>query len=166
MYSSGMVVTLTPWHHGPAASLRIRSKAYVELTCSWPERADMDVPMVVCMAVMMGKLGPVPSDEQIALWRENLTSALTVAVLGVSRGDCVGAFCSCCGRLRRRLAKPIGFVHASGPDACTNRLRLRWPCRRRPQMLQNTPTTSCANVNVLLSVNAHLEIASPYRLSR
>ena len=68
-YSSGMVVTLTPWHHGPAASLRIRSKAYVELTCPWPERADMDVPMVVCMAVMMGKLGPVPSDEQIALWR-------------------------------------------------------------------------------------------------
>ena len=85
MYSSGMVVTLTPWHHGPAASLRIRSKAYVELTCPlWPERADMDVPMVVCMAVMMGKLGPVPSDEQIALWREHLTSALTVAVLGVS----------------------------------------------------------------------------------
>ena len=69
MYSSGMVVTLTPWHHGPAASLRIRSKAYVELTCPWPERADMDVPMVVCMAVMMVKLGPVPSDEQIALWR-------------------------------------------------------------------------------------------------
>ena len=150
MYSSGMVVTLTPWHHGPAASLRIRSKAYVELTCSWPERADMDVPMVVCMAVMMGKLGPVPSDEQIALWRENLTSALTVAVLGVSRGEPVGAFCSCCGRLRHRVRKRDILLHASGADACTPRLRSRCPCRRRPQVLQNRPTTSCANVNVLL----------------
>ena len=80
MYSSGMVVTLTPWHHGPAASLRTWSKAYVELTCSWPERADMDMPMAVCITVMMGKLGPVPSDEQIALWREHLTSSMTDAV--------------------------------------------------------------------------------------
>ena len=162
MYSSGMVVTLTPWHHGPAASLRTWSKAYVELTFPWPERADMDMPMAVCVAVMMVKLGPGPSDEQIALWREHMTSALTVAVLGVSRGDPVGAFCSCCGRLRRRLAKPIRFVHGRGPRPCTNRLRLRWPCRRRPGELQNTPTTSCANVNVLLSEVTHLEIASPY----
>ena len=80
MYSSGMVVTLTPWHHGPAASLRTWSKAYVELTCPWPERADMDMPMAVCVAVMMGKLGPVPSDEQIALCREHLTSSMTDAV--------------------------------------------------------------------------------------
>ena len=35
------------------------------------------------------------------------------------------------------------------------------PGRRRPGEVQNTPTTSCANVKVLLSVNAHLEIASP-----
>ena len=75
-----MVVTLTPWHHGQAASLRTWSKAYVELTCPWPERADMDVPMVVCMAVMMGKLTPMPSDEQIALWREHLTSSMIVGV--------------------------------------------------------------------------------------
>ena len=92
MYSSAMVVTLTPWHHGQAASLRTWSKAYVELTCPWPERADMDVPTAVCMAVMIGKLIPMPYDEQIALWREHLTSSMTVAVLDVSRGDCVGAF--------------------------------------------------------------------------
>ena len=36
--------------------------------------------MAVCMAVMMGKLGPVPSDEQIALWREHMTSSMTDAV--------------------------------------------------------------------------------------
>ena len=87
MYSSGMVVTLTPWHHGPAASLRTWLKAYVELTLPWPERGDMDVPMAVCMAVVMGELKPMPSDEQIALWREHLTSSMTDAVLGVSRGD-------------------------------------------------------------------------------
>ena len=85
-----MVVTLTPWHHGPAASLRTWLKAYVELTLPWPERGDMDVPMAVCTAVVVGKLSPMPSDEQIALWREHLTSALTVAVLGVSRGDGFG----------------------------------------------------------------------------
>ena len=44
----------------------------------------MDVPTAVCMAVMIGNFTPMPSDEQIALWREHLTSALTVAVLGVS----------------------------------------------------------------------------------
>ena len=80
-----MVVTLTPWHHGQAASLRTWSKAYVELTCPWPERADMDVPMVVCMAVMMGKLGPVPSDEQIALHSEILASPCHTTRVGVSR---------------------------------------------------------------------------------
>ena len=85
MYSSGMVVTLTPWHHDPAASLLIRSKAYVKVTCPWPERADMDVPMVVCMAVMMVKLGPVPSDEQIALHSEILASPCHTTRVGVSR---------------------------------------------------------------------------------
>ena len=64
-----------------SSSMRIMcSRPYVELTCPWPERADMGVPMAVCMAVMMGKLSPVPSDEQIALWREYLTSSMTVAV--------------------------------------------------------------------------------------
>ena len=85
MYSSGMVVTLTPWHQGQAASLRTWSKAYVELTCPWPERDDMDVPMAVCMAVMMVKLGPVPSDEQIALQSENLASSCHTTRVGVSR---------------------------------------------------------------------------------
>ena len=85
MYSSGMVVTLTLWHHGQAASLRTWSKAYVELTCPWPERADMDVPMAVCMAVTMGKLSPVPSDEQIALRSENLASSCHTTRVGISR---------------------------------------------------------------------------------
>jgi hypothetical protein len=40
----------------------------------------MDVPMAVCTAVAMGELNPMPSDEQIALWREHLTSSMTVAV--------------------------------------------------------------------------------------
>ena len=84
MYSSGMVVTLTPWHYGPAASLRIRSKAYVELTCPWPERADMGVPMAVCMVVMIGKLAPVPSDEHIALQSESLASSCHTTRVGVS----------------------------------------------------------------------------------
>jgi hypothetical protein len=152
MYSSGMVVTLTPWHHGPAASLRIRSKAYVELTCPWPERADMDVPMVVCMAVMVGKLGPVPSDEQIALWNENLASSCHTTRVGVSRARVFQRFCTSCGRLRRRMRKRIRLLHASRADACSNPARLRWPCRRRPGEVQNRPTTSCANVKVLLSI--------------
>ena len=75
-----MVVTLTPWHHGSAASLRTSLKAYVELTLPWPERGDMDMPMAVCMAVVMGELNSMPSDEQIALWREHLTSSMTDAV--------------------------------------------------------------------------------------
>ena len=57
----------------------------MELTCPWPERADMDVPMAVRMAVMMGKLGPVPSDEQIALQSENLASSCHTTRVGVSR---------------------------------------------------------------------------------
>ena len=85
MYSSSMVIALTLWHHGQAVKQQAWSKAYVELTCPWPERADMDVPMVVCMAVMMGKLGPVPSDEQIALWNENLASSCHTTRVGVSR---------------------------------------------------------------------------------
>jgi hypothetical protein len=59
------------------------------------------------------------------------------------------------------LTTPMGGGHGTRAEACTPRLRSRCPCRRRPQVLQNTPTTSCANVKVLLSVNAHLEIASP-----
>ena len=55
------------------------------MTCPWPERADMGVPMAACMAVTMGKLSPVPSDEQIALRRELLASSMTVAPFGVSR---------------------------------------------------------------------------------
>ena len=85
MYSCGMVVTLMPWHQGQAASLRTWSKAYVELTCPWPEQDDMDVPMAVCMAVMMDKLSPVPSDEQIALKSENLASSCHTTRVGVSR---------------------------------------------------------------------------------
>ena len=158
MYSSGMVVTLTPWHHGPEASLRTWSKAYVELTCTWPERGDMDVPMAVCTAVVMSKLSTVPTHEQIALWRENLTSSMTVAVSPCLEVIIFGVFCSCCGRLRRRMKKPMGGVHASGADACTPRLRSRWPCRRRPGELQNTPTTSCAKVKVLHRGTAQVEI--------
>ena len=113
MYSSGMVVTLTPWHHGPAASLRTWLKAYVELTLPWPKRGDMDVPMAVCMTVVMDELNPMPSDEQIALWRENLTSSMTVGVSACLEVIMFGAFCRSCGRLRRRMKKPIGGVHAS-----------------------------------------------------
>ena len=32
------------------------------------------------MDFVMGELNPMPSDEQIALWREHLTSSMTVAV--------------------------------------------------------------------------------------
>ena len=150
MYSSGMVVTFTPWYHGQAASLRTWSKAYVELTFSWLERGDMDVPMAVCTAVVMEKLDCMPSDEQIALWRENLTSSMTGAVLGVSRGDGVGAFCRPCGRLRHRVRRRDTLLHASGADACSNPARLRWPCRRRPQRRQNRPHVRQTKVKVLL----------------
>ena len=44
----------------------------------------MEVPMVVCMVVMMGKLGPVPSDEQIALHSEILASPCHTTRVGVS----------------------------------------------------------------------------------
>ena len=79
MYSFGTVVTVSPWHLGQAAWSSAWSRSYVELTCPWPERADMGVPMAACMAVTMGKLSPVPSDEQIALRRELLASSMTVA---------------------------------------------------------------------------------------
>ena len=85
MYSAGMVVTLTPWHHGPAASLRTWLKAYVELTLPWPERGDMDVPMAVCTAVVMCKLSPVLTHEQIALQSENLASPCHTTRVGVSQ---------------------------------------------------------------------------------
>ena len=85
MYSFGMVVTVSPWHLGQAACVDMCSRPYVELTCPWPERADMGVPMAVCMAVMMGKLSPVPSDEQIALRSENLASSCHTTRVGVSR---------------------------------------------------------------------------------
>ena len=160
-----MVVTLTPWHHGPAASLRIRSKAYVELTCPWPERDNMDVTMAVCTAVMMDELNPMPSDEQIALWREHLTSSMTVGVSACLKVMLVGAFCSCCGRLRRRMRKRDELLHASGADACSNPARLRRPWRRRPQWRQNRPHVRRPNVKVLLSVNAHPENAHPSELT-
>ena len=81
------------WHgsHGYAMESwsssmpRIVSRACVELTCPWPERADMGVPMAVCMAAMMGKLSTVPSDEQIALQSENLASSCHTTRVGVSR---------------------------------------------------------------------------------
>ena len=44
----------------------------------------MDVPMAVRTAVMMGKLGPVPSDEQIALQSESLASSCHTTRVGVS----------------------------------------------------------------------------------
>ena len=85
MYSFGTVVTVSPWHLGQAAWSRAWSRGYVELTCPWPERADMGVPMAVCMAATMGKLSPVPSDEQIALRSENLASSCHTTRVGVSR---------------------------------------------------------------------------------
>ena len=40
--------------------------------------------MAVCMAFMMDKLGPVPSDEQIALQSEILASPCHTTRVGVS----------------------------------------------------------------------------------
>jgi len=85
----------------------------------------MDVPMAVCTDVMMDELSTVPRDEQIALWREHMTSSMTVAVLGVSRGDAVGSFCTHYGLPRHRVRTRIGLLHASGSDACSNPARLR-----------------------------------------
>ena len=89
----GLMVHVLVWHgsHGFAmaswSSSMVESLVvgYVELTCPWPERADMDVAMAACMTVMMGKLRPVPSDEQIALRSENLASSCHTTRVGVSR---------------------------------------------------------------------------------
>ena len=89
----GLIVHVLVWHgsHAHAMASWSGSKlahlfvAYVELTCPWPERADMDVPMAACMTVTMGKLSPVPSDEQIALRSENLASSCHTTRVGVSR---------------------------------------------------------------------------------
>ena len=112
-----MVVTLTPWHHGPAASLRTWLKAYVELTCPWPERGDMDVPMAVCTTVVMGELTPMPSDEQIALWREYLTSSMTVAVSACLEVMVLERFVA--------VAGDYDVVWRSQLDSCTEPDRLR-----------------------------------------
>ena len=80
----GLMFHVLVWHgsHGFAmeswSSSMVESlvSSVVELTCPWPERADMGVPMAACMAVTMGKLSPVPRDEQIALWREHMTSII------------------------------------------------------------------------------------------
>ena len=151
MYSFGTVVTVSPWHLGQAACVDMCPRRPLSMTCPWPERADMGVPMAACMAVTMGKLSPVPRDEQIALWREHMTSSMTVAVLGVSRGDAVGSFCTHCGLPRHRVRTRIGLLHASGSDACSNPARLRWACRRRPRGVQNRPHVRRPNVKVLLS---------------
>jgi hypothetical protein len=85
MYLFGMVVTVPPWHLGQAACAWHVSRAYVELTCPWPEQADMDVAMAACMAVTIGELSPVPSDEPIALQSDNLASSCHTTRVGVSQ---------------------------------------------------------------------------------
>ena len=89
----GLMVNVLVWHgsHGTvmaswSSSMRMDvSRRPSSMTCPWPERADMDVPMAVCMAAMMGKLSTVPSDEQIALQSENLASSCHTTRVGVSR---------------------------------------------------------------------------------
>ena len=85
MYSFGIVVTVPSWHLGQAACAWHVAWRPSSMTCPWPERADMGVPMAVCMTVMMGKLGPVPSDEQVALQSESLASPCHTTRVGVSR---------------------------------------------------------------------------------
>ena len=71
----GLIVHVLVWHGSHAHVMASRSgskltqwsKAYVELACPWTERGDMDVPMAVYTAVMMGKLSPMSPDEPIAL---------------------------------------------------------------------------------------------------
>ena len=121
----------------------------------------MDMPMAVWVAIMMGKLSPVPSDEQIALWREHLTSSMTDAVSACLEVITFGAFCRPCGRLRYRMRKRDILLHASGADACSNPARLRWPCRRRPGELQNRPHVRRTNVKVLLNRDSHVEMPPP-----
>ena len=165
----GLIVHVLVWHGSHAhtmaswssSKLTQCSKAYVKLTLPWPERADADVSMAVCTEVVMNKLSPVPTDEQIALWREHLTSYMTVAVLASLEVIIFEAFCSCCGRLRRRMRKRNGLLHASGADACSNPARLRRPCRRRPGELQNRPHVRRTNVKVLLIRGGHPEMTQP-----
>ena len=121
----------------------------------------MDVPMAVCITVMLGKLSHIATGDQIAPWREPLSCSMSGAVSASLALLSSRVFCSICRRLRRRMETQIGFVHASVTDACTNPLGLRWPCRRRPQRRQNPPTASCAKVKILISRVSHVEMPTP-----
>ena len=166
--SYGMTVTLAPWHHHLAACERL-GRGVCWAWHAHDQNASKSRRRQPCVlkARHLAELGRVPPDERVALWREHLASAMPGAP-----SACLGMmvrrkFCSTSGRVRieyssvrRRtalymvigvcsMAKPIGGVHASsGPDACTPWLGFRWPCRRRPQVLQNRPTASCANVRI------------------
>ena len=85
----------------------------------------MDVPMAVCITVMLGKLSHIATGDQIAPWREPLSCSMPGAVSASLALLSARVFWSSCEQLRRRMKKPIGGVHASGADACTLRLGFR-----------------------------------------
>jgi hypothetical protein len=125
----------------------------------------MDVSMAECIAVTLGKLSQVATGDHVAPWREPLSCFMPGAVSASLALLLFRVFCTSPERLRPRMKKPIRFVHASGADACTNRLGFRWPCRRRPGEVQNRPTASCAELKILISRVSHVEMPTPYRLS-
>ena len=75
----------------------------------------MDVPMAVCIAVMLGKLSHIATGDQIAPWREPLYCSMSGAVSASLALLSSRLFCSICRRLRRRMETQIGFVHGRGP---------------------------------------------------
>ena len=73
----------------------------------------MDVPMAVCITVMLGKLSHIATGDQIAPWREPLSCSMSGAVSASLALLSSRVFCSICRRLRRRMETQIGFVHES-----------------------------------------------------
>ena len=83
----------------------------------------MDVPMAVCITVMLGKLSHIATGDQIAPWREPLSCSMSGAVSASLALLSARVFCGICRRLRHRMETQIAGVHASGRDACTHRIR-------------------------------------------
>ena len=80
--------------------------------------------MAVCSASMMAVLGRVASDHGDALWVEQQPSPITGTASAASSDIPAKSkvFCTSPERPRHVLKKPIGFVHGSAIDPCTNRL--------------------------------------------
>ena len=104
----------------------------------WPERLDIEVPAAVCTAATMGALGRIPVETRIAPKSENWQLSPHRRGVGDLCASIGRVFCSSPGRHRRALTTRLRLMHGRRARPCINPAGVRWACRYRPQVLQNT----------------------------